>query len=328
MAKKLFRTKAVQLMEYLGFKVFLVKCILLIRNIKTKVRESIRISIIPLIIKRRSSKGIYAINICNSNGFGAKLEWLLQILVYCDENNLKPAIKFSYPDEKKSDYFLPFLSINPVYKTEKACFTTIESITELGWGKDFDAILTFDLADSMIKKYLLIQQVILEEVNNFCQEKMFNKNVLGIHYRGTDKSGEAPTVPYAKVFDNVLYYLSLYPETDAIFLSTDDNNFEKFALKEFKQIPVIVRMDSFKSNDNTAIHLNKTVDKKNINRDAIVNCLILSRCTALMKTSSFLSDWSKLFNLKMPVIMLNKPYESALWFPARQILNEVLFQAI
>lgn len=56
-------------------------------------------------------------------------------------------------------------------------------------------------------------------------------------------------------------------------------------------------------------------------RDALVNCLILSRCDALLKTASILSGWSKLFNPQLPVSMMSAPYEEYLWFPERDIVG-------
>jgi hypothetical protein len=63
-------------------------------------------------------------------------------------------------------------------------------------------------------------------------------------------------------------------------------------------------------------------------RDAIVNCLILSRCEALLKTASILSAWSKLFNPRLPVVMLNRPPDEHLWFPERVLVGENLFEPL
>jgi hypothetical protein len=48
----------------------------------------------------------------------------------------------------------------------------------------------------------------------------------------------------------------------------------------------------------------------------------------LMKTSSFLSGWSKLFNPELTVIMLNEPHKKYLWFPEREIVKQTLYDAI
>jgi hypothetical protein len=56
-------------------------------------------------------------------------------------------------------------------------------------------------------------------------------------------------------------------------------------------------------------------------REALVNCLLLARCRALIRTASFLSGWASVFNPELSVIMLNRPYQEALWFPDREVLR-------
>jgi hypothetical protein len=55
-----------------------------------------------------------------------------------------------------------------------------------------------------------------------------------------------------------------------------------------------------------------------------VNSLLLSRCHVLMRTASFLSAWSSIFNPALPVVMLNRPIDGKLWFPDREILGDAV----
>jgi hypothetical protein len=55
--------------------------------------------------------------------------------------------------------------------------------------------------------------------------------------------------------------------------------------------------------------------------DALVNALLLSRCSTLIRTTSFLSAFTSIFNPKLKVILLNKPYDRYLWYPETEILN-------
>ena len=43
--------------------------------------------------------------------------------------------------------------------------------------------------------------------------------------------------------------------------------------------------------------------------DAIVDCLLLSRCNLLIKTPSQLSAWSKVFNLDLKLVLMGQPYK-------------------
>jgi hypothetical protein len=90
----------------------------------------------------------------------------------------------------------------------------------------------------------------------------------------------------------------------------------------------VFRQDSARSRDGRSIHGSPEADKYDINRDAIVNCLLLSRCNALLKTASILSGWSKLFNPRLPVVMLNRPSGEHLWFPERALVGNTLFAPV
>jgi len=135
-------------------------------------------------------------------------------------------------------------------------------------------------------------------------------------------------VPYERVRRNIDRYLELYPTTDCVFVATDDANFLAYLQSASLGPTIVSRDDSFRSRDGSSIHESPSTDKYAINRDAIVNCLILSRCDALLKTASILSGWSKLFNPRLPVVMLNKPHDEHLWFPERALVGENLFAPI
>lgn len=248
-------------------------------------------------------------------------------MAYCEEMNLRPRFRFSYPDS--GDYFADYFDIRNAHEDERpAKFTRIREMAELGLGKDYDKTLNIGHANRLIGKYLKIKDFIVSEVDGFCKDHFGDNEVLGIHYRSTDKAGEAPSVPYEKVIANIEYYIDRYPATRAVFISTDDKNFSNFIQSRFDARPLIFREDYFRSSDNSSVHHNKKLDKYEVNRDALINCLLLSRCNALIKTSSFLSDWSKLFNPSLPVVLLNRPYDQTLWFPASQIVKELLYTPV
>src|SRR5574341_209727 len=277
-----------------------------------------------------SRHGVFAVEIRSSVGLGAKLEWCLEILAYCDENGLIPHFKFTYPNSEKSDdYFGRFFRIKGVLdKGKSPVFVKIASITELNLGKDYDRVLNIDLASFLINKYLVVKHNVVAEVEDFCSKHLANRKVLGVHYRGTDKGEEAPFVPYDSVKRNIDRYLNLCPDTDRIFLASDDINFIEYMEKNIVGLPILYRNDSFRARDANSIHKSEDTNKYEITRDALVNCLLLSRCDALLKTASILSGWSKLFNPRLPVVMLNRPYGEYEWFPERDLVDKNLFDTV
>lgn len=285
---------------------------------------------------------ILAVNINSRVGFGANLEWCLEIFMHCELYKLTPYIKLTgnnYISPQRGDDYFEYFFKNPQltkddykYIKNKIWMSKISHINQLGLPENYDAKLTLTDAYKLINKYIRIKKDIVDEVDSFCKIN-FGYNVLGIHYRGTDKKGEAPRVDWKKVERNVLHYLKRYPQTDSIFISSDEIEFIKYfegAIKKKNNfIAVRYRDDKYRSLDNRNIHHRHLgEDNYHKGRDALVNCLILSRCNALMKTASILSGWSKLFNPNLPVIMLNKPNKDCLWFPEREIAKQTLYEAV
>jgi hypothetical protein len=275
-----------------------------------------------LLLKYYSRQGVFPIEIRSTVGLGARLTWCLEIMAYCDENGLLPQFRFSYANSEESgDYFGRCFRIKGA-QAAPARFVTISSIIELNLGKHYNDVLNLSLASYLVDKYLVINEDVMDEVENFCSRHFSNRRVLGVHYRGADKAREAPVVPYVAVRNNVERYLENYPETDCVFIATDDARFLEDLEAAPISRPVVYRNDSLRSDDGQAIHEASHTNKYEVNRDALVNCLILSRCDALMKAASILSGWSKLFNPQLPVMMLNKPYDEYLWFPERDLVED------
>jgi hypothetical protein len=261
-------------------------------------------------------QGVMAVEIKNTIGLGARLSWVLEILAFCEEHNLRPAFRFTCPGSD-SDFFKPFFAINERVACRKDAvqFVKIHTIGELDLGRNYDDVLTVATASRLIKKYLLIQDDIQQEVETFCSAHHFDNTTLGVHYRGTDKSAEAPSVSYENMEQYIRHYVTDNPAAGTVFVATDDANFLQFIQQSSVADLVVSRDDSFRATDNVAIHFSGH-DRYALNRDAIVNCLLLSRCHALLKTASILSGWSVLFNPDIRVMMLNKPFDN--YFPERE----------
>ena len=283
-----------------------------------------------LFAKYNAQIGVFAVEFKSSVGLGAKLEWCLEIIAYCDDHGLIPQIKFSFPNSDESDdHFGCFFRINgAVDNSNLPRFIKVSSIAELNLGKEYDRLLNIELASLLINKYLVVREEIVSEVDEFCFEHFANRTILGVHYRGTDKGEESPIVPYDRVTRNIEHYIKLHADTDGVFVASDDVNFIEYIEKASLSRPILYRNDSYRARDGKSIHKSAITDKYEITRDALVNCLLLSRCDALLKTASILSAWSKLFSPRLPVVMLNRPYGEFQWFPERDLLDNTYFKPI
>jgi len=293
-----------------------------------KLKKKIRQLLNGFLLQNRSKNGYYAVDInTKAMGLGARIINVLEILLYCDNQGYMPLIKFNYKEKNNTnDYFNELF----YYKNErpvnhsKIKYTSILSTSDVIW-KNFDKQqLRLNMANDLFEKYLGFNQKIIEEVNSFTNQYFTGKQVLGIHYRGTDKITEAPEVTYDDLLHSVRKILADNPILNLIFLSSDDAQVIYFLVNSNLPVPVIFRDDVIRSENGDPIHLQQEHSKVTINRDAIVNCLILSKCNHLLKTASLLSDCSVIFNPKLQVSVINSPYRQSTWWPTTEI-NEYAF---
>jgi hypothetical protein len=144
--------------------------------------------------------------------------------------------------------------------------------------------------------------------------------VLGVHFRGTDKGSEAPPVSPDQCRHAISRYLKDHPEVDCIFVASDESQFIRYMQDEFPSIPVCF-CDDQRSDGKLAVH-NPAFGGDNYKkgREALVNCMLLSRCSALIRTASTLSGWASVFNPQLPVFLLNQPYPENVCFPDREVI--------
>lgn len=139
-----------------------------------------------------------------------------------------------------------------------------------------------------------IQDTILERYVDFKSENLDGQQVVGIHYRGTDKvSGkgkESDRVPYEDVFD----YLK--QNTDSrFFVATDEQAF----LGQIERVfgARVISYNALRSNDSASIHSGLAgASMYKAGEDALIDCLLLSSCAWLVRTDSNLSYACRFFN--------------------------------
>jgi hypothetical protein len=300
-------------------------------------RELIR----PHICRARQSRSghLLVVQVNSWVGLFAHLETFLEISLHCERYNLTPCFMSTssqYVDPQRGpnwfEYFFTNLQLSAEdsekIKNGHVPICRIEGIRQLGLPANYDLELNLEIGPQLVRKYIGIKPDVLRKVNVFWEAHLKNKSVLGLHYRGTDKRAEAPHIPYTVVRKKVDNFLSHNGKFDCLFLSSDEQSFIDFIENEFKHtLPVVYHDDGERSKTKFAVHRSKSGDRFRKGEEAVMNCLLLSKCDALIKTASFLSGWSKLFNPDLPVILLNRPFERQLWFPDRELFcaNQITF---
>ncbi|MDR1633089.1 MAG: hypothetical protein LBR97_09510 [Dysgonamonadaceae bacterium] len=273
------------------------------------------------LLEQRARKGYYAVDIdTDVMGLGARIVNMIEILSYCDIKKYIPVFKFSYREKVNEDYFGELFSYKnlPVSILMTLQFTKIRDTSDLKW-KNYDKKLSLTIAKDLFDKYFSFNQAILDEMDSFVRKWFLGKHVLGIHYRGSDKITEAPCVPLESLHKHVIEILEKEPSINLIFISSDETAVIHSLMSLQLPVSVVCRQDAIRSENGKQIHLQRQNSKTVINRDAIVNCLLLSKCNYLLKTASLLSDCSVIFNPTLKVLVLNAPYEHVTWWPTSEI---------
>jgi hypothetical protein len=276
--------------------------------------------------RQRGNRGIFSVNFRRGGGFFAHMTWCMYVMSYCHDRHLIPHVTSDsplYTDRERGADFLAYFFDRPERDLIDARVierANVERVQELGLPTYCIAQMTLERAAMLVRRYMPIRQEIADEVDRFAERHFAPGSVLGVHFRGTDKRTEAPPVSRAECSAAIRRYLSEHPGLDRIFVASDEASFIGFIEGEFPSIPVC-SCDDRRSDGDVAVHrLGFAGGNYEKGRQALVNCLLLSRCDLLIRTASSLSGWASVFNPRLPVVMLNQPHPQCLWFPDRCVV--------
>ena len=166
-----------------------------------------------------------------------------------------------------------------------------------------------------------IRSEIVDAVDTFVRNNDIGEHTIGVHYRGTDKHTEATPVGIADALTKIRSMISSSTNARNLFFASDSAEFIKAAREQIVDVPTASLDDSVRSDGTTPLHLGGSrAGNYAMGRDALLNALVLSKCGSMIRTTSFLSAWSSIFNPSIPVALLNRPYAKTLWFPEAVIV--------
>lgn len=160
-------------------------------------------------------------------------------------------------------------------------------------------------AYEIITKYVKVKPFIINKANQFASDNFGQNFVIGVHYRGTDKSSEAPRVPYEQAIQTIANQTEALGEGYRIFVATDEKAFLEHVQGVFPN--KVVFIEAHRSSDASSVHHSDN-DPYHLGEEALLDAVLLSKCNLLIRTSSSLSLWSTYYNPELPVIMLSQRY--------------------
>jgi hypothetical protein len=173
-----------------------------------------------------------------------------------------------------------------------------------------------------INRYIRIKPSVPKKVNTFYEKNMKWPNILGIHMRRTDHYIDHHLIPYGrypisdeKFIENIDKYVNKYPHCK-IFIATDSQ--ESFDNIKASYGDRVISWDSIRSKDKTSIHGGGydngmgSVSNYKKGEDALIDCLLLSRCDFLIRNTSDLSVAALHFNPNLKQLNLNRLYQDCM----------------
>lgn len=182
-------------------------------------------------------------------------------------------------------------------------FYTFNGPHPIDCAMDTEFGMTRDEVHAILSRYVHPKPHILKRVDDFVEKNFQGKDVIGIHYRGTDKWSEAPKASYRAVVKHVTEVIDQQQKNKRkirIFIATDEQPFLDFMKERFPN-RIIVNDNASRSSTGEPVHKSQKNCYQN-GEDALVDCLLLSKCKVLVKTSSNLSLFSTYFNPDIPVV--------------------------
>lgn len=157
----------------------------------------------------------------------------------------------------------------------------------------------------LIDRYVAVKRSVQDIVDAYVRAHWGDAAVIGIHYRGTDKSDDAPRVPYEEVAAAARDAMRRTgSDRCKIFLATDEQACLDHMSSRFPG--QLLYREMFRSVDGRPIDVVNADGNYKKGEDAVVDCLLLSRSHHLIRTASNLSLCSALFNPQLTVTILNR----------------------
>jgi hypothetical protein len=270
-------------------------------------------------MQQRANKGIFSIEIEATTGFFAILQAILFILVHCENNKLHPDIsaKGGLYGEKTGtvDWFgrlfiaaqIPDRTIADRLVSRRDVRTSrVSGVEDLGFRSRYDKTLSLSEASALFNKYFRPSPDVIADVDEIGKRLEISASTIAVHYRGTDKIHEAGKVPWQQLCDAVDEISDRNRGLTNILLASDDAKFIEFFQSHAFRISVTVAPAAYMPKGNTPVHFSGHPGLA-IGREALVTCLLLSRCGFLIKTPSYLSAWAKIINPSLPVWLISPP---------------------
>ncbi len=246
-------------------------------------------------------------------GFYAQLTVILGLLEHFEKwGNVLAGVRVDFEDRglyydaahgnNSWEYFFQPVDIGRQTNADERTTTIFQEEQFATRGEHMPRSRALDL----IERYIHIKPPILKKIDSFVRAYFEGFHVIGIHYRGTDKWTEAPRVSYEDVRTAACAAIGAIDAGQyRLFVASDEQAFVDFMTSAFPDRVII--WETQRAVDGKPIDFRMENNYKK-GKDVVIDCVLLSRCHLLIRTSSHLGLFSTFFNPALPVVLLNHPY--------------------
>jgi|GEM_PF-786404 len=163
-------------------------------------------------------------------------------------------------------------------------------------------------ARDLVDRYIRVKRSILDIVDAFHTRHLRGRPVVGVHMRGTDKGaavGSDRTMAIIRpeaYFEQIDRFEERHPGC-LVFVATDQTQYLEAMKARYSERATF--RDVQRSNDRLNPFQKKEGSPYKKGEEALVDCLILSRCDFLLKCTSHLSETAMYFNRRLECTDMN-----------------------
>jgi len=251
-----------------------------------------------------------SIIITSEHGLGSKLNWMLEFLYFAEKHNIKVNIEIGHKFCKKN-VVQDIFQIKAGFLSKKAFRISINRMDLIIGFNDVNYKL-----DLMISKYLISKYY---EPISFTLPEELNSEFMVLHLRGTDKINESVEFSDQELTEQIIDFIEQTKPTK-ILLFSDDYRLQELVKNRLKSITLHFP-NEIKSKEPIIHHtqVKNCKDFFSINKKALEDLLIMSKAKYILKTSSYLSDWSIILGNHDRIRVINHQLPEFNYFPSREI---------
>ena len=240
-------------------------------------------------------------------GFFSLFFQVIGAIEFCQSEGHNLRVDFKdgfYLDSKKGGNWWQYY-----FETDQYCYTDanapphpIDDDIVLKTFSIYGRNLATEVGHAIVSQ-IAIRPEISQYVANFISQHFNEGQMIGVHYRGTDKvegtTKESGRIPYS----TFLEHLEQYPASSTIFVATDEESFLEEMKQHFQERVIFI--NALRSTNDHPIFQSHAHSGYQKGKEALIECLLLSQCDILIRTDSNLSHACRYFSPNQTVINLS-----------------------